>query len=134
MNNMPDKIYIMSKKNPSDCDRWQMPFASTSNVFHDVEYVRADLAPQWQPVSSIPLNIQVLIYGVRHVHRNIGGEYKEIQNGEPFIATAHYESDTRPDGSVWDWYHVYGADGYECENDFENKDVTHWMELPKAPT
>lgn len=40
-----------------------------------------------------------------------------------------------------EWWTIYGevcwvcvgADGYECENDFDSDGITHWMPLPEPP-
>jgi hypothetical protein len=68
------------------------------------------MADGWQPIETAPMDETPLL----------------IWDGK-MMATAHRWNI----GQNWFWQ-ADGADGYECENSFD--EPTHWMPLPAPPT
>lgn len=65
--------------------------------------------PQWRPIETAPEETSVLIW-----------------DGKMICAAHRWK--TIGNKSFWS---CDGADGYECENMFDNP--THWMPLPEPP-
>jgi hypothetical protein len=74
----------------------------------------------WQPIASAPFNVDVLIYQPNVNKYSIERFHHEI------ICVARKEDRQS-------WWRPIGADGYECENQFEQDEITHWMPLPEPP-
>ena len=119
MNNAPEKLYF----------KWQFngqidgssTFIRCGFSSHDtVEYVRADLVPQWQPISTQPKDgREVLVYRpLAHL------------TSDPHVRVART---SQYDNTVRD---VTIPKGYDSTNYFSDASckATHWMPLPKAPT
>ncbi len=64
----------------------------------------------WRPIDTVPKDLPVLILATNHF------------NGDPIVCSAIY------DGDLW---MGHGTTGYDLENEFDSRTITHWMPLPE---
>lgn len=81
--------------------------------FSAVEYIRADLVPQWQPIETAPKDGQVII----------------VWDGEAWEVTAWGKVSHVP---IYGFLQVLFRDVNDI--DLLNPQPTHWMPLPNPPT
>lgn len=68
---------------------------------------------EWQPIETAPMDVPVLV-----AWKWSGGDFD-------FCVAQK--------SSKFGWWVVHGASGYECENEFEDRELRYWMHIPGAP-
>ena len=115
----------------------------------DVEYLRADLSPQWQPIETATRDADILVWFDHEAdpYQDPNNpaqltDYGSNAEGGEFIDGAGVTV-AKWNCQVWESIDEYGAGywlpaGWFSRGDFGNYEVvvnaTHWMPLPKPPT
>ena len=125
---------------------------SEKRLAGDVEYIRADLSPQWQTIDSAPRDVPIVAIhksscqdpscgycedkylkdqptGLCTYHAHAEG-LASAEDGPCVVAWGGSWEDSWEDGggSMPDWWFQHGSEFEVAAN------PTHWMPLPKPPT
>lgn len=117
MTDAPERIWARTPK-PSGGVQCVISFTTPSEDYA-TEFVRADLAPAWQPIATAPTDgTPVDIWAEDHNNDGFRHTDMKFKNGGP--------------GEDADWDHeMYCMIGDGLVDSLEQ--VTHWMPLPTSP-
>jgi len=125
---------------PASCIDWYVdePPTNETGEAPNVEYIRADLAQQWQPIETVPRNTRVrLLVGQNEV---IGRYIPAFTVERPSTYPDELNEcffDFDEDGYAWipDGFYELGGEFSDCITAmyFMLKNPTHWMPLSQQP-
>ena len=123
----PDRVWRSSPWSDAGYDAGLASWPQKENASHDAtEYVRADLAPQWQDIATAPEDGAIMVYfgKLNNALSRLGIEYGESRLYAESISAAYCIG-----GNVYE-----RNTGHDLTDHMDADEwPTHWMPLPTPP-